>query len=329
VQKFFVIIILALTATACFEEDIMIPAHQQGNLKEGMASQGSNYERQVFYDLDENREVSSNLISAWDLCFENTNGLLTIRLNSSKFMWAGNSYDTAFQDIIDQDKLEMKFDRSDGDPDSTAIGTWFELEGETVLSLEYVYLVDRGKNELNKAVGFKKVQFKTENNDLLVRHANPDNTDETASTISWDEDADRVYYSFDNGVVEIEPGPSQWSLLFSKYTTMLFTDEGEAYPYLVTGVLLNPSGVTAILDTIHDFSAIELSDTLDLQFTLRRDVIGYEWKYYNFDDAVYTIEPGMAYMIRDRDGLYYKLRFIDFYNDTGEKGQPKFEFVRL
>jgi hypothetical protein len=189
--------------------------------------------------------------------------------------------------------------------------------------------VDRGKDELNRTVGFKKVQFKTDNSDFLVRHANPDNTDETVSSISWDEDAERVYYSFDNGVVEIEPGPSRWSLLFSKYTTMLFTNEGEAYPYLVTGVLLNPSGVTAILDTIHDFSAIELSDTLDLQLTLRRDVIGYEWKYYNFDDAVYTIEPGMAYVIRDGNGLYYKLRFIDFYNDTGEKGQPKFEFVRL
>jgi len=37
----------------------------------------------------------------------------------------------------------------------------------------------------------------------------------------------------------------------------------------------------------------------------------------------------MNYVIRDRDGFFYKLRFIDFSNDMGEKGYPKFEFVRL
>jgi len=333
-RKLAVILMLIVTVSSCFEEDIMVPRHEQGDLLEGIASQGSSYERQVFYDLQTNREVSSNLISEWDLCFEKSGGLMSIRLNSSKFMWAGNSYDTAFLDIIDRADLEMRFDRSDGDPDSTAIGTWFDPESETVSSLEHVYLVDRGididsSNTSNSSMGFRKVQFRTENNDFLVRHANPDNTDEITSSISWDGGADRVYYSFDNGIVEIEPGPTGWSLLFSRYTTMLFYNEGEPYPYLVTGVLLNPSGVSATLDTIHDFPAIELADTVDLEFTFRSDVIGYEWKYYNFDDDVYTIEPGMAYVIRDRDGLYYKLRFIDFYNDTGEKGHPTFEYVRL
>ena len=58
-------------------------------------------------------------------------------------------------------------------------------------------------------------------------------------------------------------------------------------------------------------------------------MIGYDWKYYNLDAALYTIEPGLAYVIRDRDGFYYKLRFIDFYSEAGEKGYPKFEYVRL
>ena len=39
--------------------------------------------------------------------------------------------------------------------------------------------------------------------------------------------------------------------------------------------------------------------------------------------------PDMNYVIRDRDGFFYKLRFIDFNNDMGEKGYPKFEYVRL
>lgn len=328
-RKLPVIILLVLTATSCFEEDIMVPPHQQGNLEIGKVQLGYDYDRQVFYDLNSNREVSSNVISDWDLVFESSEGGWTIRLNSSKYMYAGNSYDTIFSSELSRSDLEMKFDRSDGDPDSTAIGTWFELEGDSIRSLEHVYLVDRGRDEFLEKIGFEKVQFKITDSHYLVRHANPDNTGEINTMISRKEDADRrIYYSFDNGIVEIAPGPSEWSLLYSKYTTMLVTDAGEDYPYLVTGVLLNPDGVTAARDTIHDFLSIQLADTIDLDLTSRSDVIGYDWKYYN-SDGIYTIESDRAYVIRDRNGFYYKLRFIDFYNDTGEKGHPQFEFVKL
>ena len=92
---------------------------------------------------------------------------------------------------------------------------------------------------------------------------------------------------------------------------------------------VSPEGTAAALDTIHEFSEIAISDTAALNLTTRADVIGYDWKYYNFDAGVYTIVPGMNYVIRDRDGFYYKLRFVDFYNNTGEKGNPVFEYVRL
>jgi len=123
--------------------------------------------------------------------------------------------------------------------------------------------------------------------------------------------------------------PDRWSILFTRYTTMLVTDEGENYPYLVVGALLNPNGVTAARDTIHDFLDLDINDVADLEFTIQADVIGYDWKYYNFDAGVYTIEPDKNYVIRDRDGFLYKLRFVDFYSDEGVKGYPTFEFVRL
>jgi hypothetical protein len=95
------------------------------------------------------------------------------------------------------------------------------------------------------------------------------------------------------------------------------------------GVLLNPNGVVAALDTIHDFMEITAEDITELAYTTQADVIGYDWKYYNFDAGVYTIVPGMNYVIRDRDGFFYKFRFVDFYSDVGVKGYPTFEFVRL
>jgi hypothetical protein len=87
--------------------------------------------------------------------------------------------------------------------------------------------------------------------------------------------------------------------------------------------------VLAARDTIHDFMDINAENIAGLEFTTRADVIGYEWKDYNFDMGVYTIVPDMNYVIRDRDGYFYKLRFVDFYSDEGVKGFPTFEFVRL
>lgn len=328
-QKILLISCLAVVLTSCFEEEEMVAPHIQGNLEMGMASLGSEYAFQVYYDLNSNREVASNLVSDWDLSFESNTGGWTIRLNSSKFMTAGNSRDTTFIAPLNQSELEMRFDASDGNPDSTAIGPWYFTEGEITVSRGRVYLVDRGSDHQFKPVGLKKVKFEIVGEDYLIRYADPDNNHDTALRLQRDPSVDRIYFSFDEGRVYLAPDPTRWSLLFSKYTTMLVTDEGENYPYLVIGALLNPASVAATLDTIHPFADMELSDTIDLDLTTRADVIGYDWKYYNFDAGLYTIVPESFYVIRDRDGFYYKLRFVDFYNDEHKKGYPTFEFIRL
>lgn len=320
---------IALLLTSCFQEDTMVLPHEQGDLLEGQVDMGGLYGTQVFYDLRENEVAASGPVTAWDLSFASSGEQWTIRLNSSKFMVAGNSGDTSFAQELVAAELDMKFDASNGDPDSTAIGEWVVQTEDSTWSRREVYLLDLGMDEAGNLLGFMKIQFETAGPDYRVRYATPDGSGEQVMEINRDPQQKKIYFSFQKGIVEVAPRSSEWSLLFSKYTTMLVTNEGENYPYIVNGILLNPNGVAAALDTIHDFMELELADTLDLELTSRADVIGYEWKYYNFDAGVYTIVPGMNYVIRDRDGFFYKLRFIDFYNDTGEKGNPRFEYVRL
>lgn len=320
---------LALCCTACFEEDDMVMPHDQGDLEVGVAEMGFYYGRQVYYDLHQNREVASNAVTEWDLRFESAGGGWTIRLNSSKFMLAGTTGDTVFSDIPVKEEMDMTFDHSGGYPDSTAIGTWYSLAGDSAISMRQVYLVDRGSDEKSRPLGIRKVQFDISGSDYVIRFADPAGNPGTTRLIRRDPEQQWIYFSFEAGISEIAPHAGQWSLLFTRYTTMLQTNEGEDYPYIVTGVLLNTAGVAACPDTIHDFGLLALPDTLDLELSTRADVIGYDWKYYDFDAGIYTIVPGSAYVIRDRDGFYYKLRFIDFYNDTGEKGYPRFEFVRM
>ena len=324
-----IILLFMLSLQSCFEEEEMIPPHEQGDLEEGQAALEPYYENQVYFDLSDNEEAASSSIYYYDLSFESSGGGWIIRLNSAKFMLAGNSHDTVFIADLIPDMLDMIFDKSDGNPDSTAIGAWYEILEDSAWSLQHVYLLDLGTDREGLSLGQKKVQFDMLGDDFLMRYANMDNSGDTLVLIVRDPAMDQVYYSFDKGFVDIAPAPDLWSLLFSKYTTMLVTDEGEDYPYLVVGLLLNPNGVTAALDTIHDFMDMSRDDIADLEFTSQADVIGYDWKYYNFDAGVYTIVPDMNYVIRDRNGFFYKLRFVDFYSDKGVKGYPTFEFVRL
>ena len=328
-RNLLILLLLILTVHSCFKEEEKVLPHEQGDLTEGQVAMGANYGTQVFFDLNSNAVVSSNALIDWDLSFESANGGWIIYLNTAKFMLAGNSFDTLFNADLNVEELNMKFDKSDGNRDSTAIGPWFEVSEDSAWSHRYVYLVDRGGDEQGAPQGLKKVRFDISGDAYAVHYANTDNSQDTSVIITRDPVEARIYFSFENGIMDIAPESDRWSLFFTRYTTMLVTDEGEDYPYLVAGVLLNPNGVEAARDTIHPFMDLNSDDIASLEFTTRADIIGYDWKDYNFDAGIYTIVPDMNYVIRDRDGYYYKLRFVDFYNDQGVKGYPKFEFVRL
>ncbi|MEZ5083051.1 MAG: HmuY family protein [Bacteroidales bacterium] len=74
-----------------------------------------------------------------------------------------------------------------------------------------------------------------------------------------------------------------------------------------------------------------ISEGLELNGQL--DVIGYDWKVLQGDvnsgNVSYNIVPNRNYIIRNRNGFVYKLRFIEFYNTLGEKGYPTIEFQLL
>lgn len=325
----YAVLVMILFLSSCFPEDEMVPPHEPGDLQEGRVEIGTDYRYHSFYDLATNSVVSKVSNLDWDLGFESAGDGYNIILNTSRFMYAGNTGKTDFGEVTSADSLAMIFDPSSGNPDSLVFKDWYVGNEDTMYSKKEVWVVDMGLNDAGISIGFKKVQFDFAGDDYTVRYADLDNQNEGTLVVERDPDVNFICVSFENGIADIEPDRTSWTFKVTRYTTMLWTNEGEEYPYIVFGVLLNPNKVVAALDTIRDFAEITLQDTLDVQLSNRQDVIGYDWKYYNFDDQVYTIVPEFSYIIRDRDGFYYKLRFIDFYNDTGEKGNPEFEFLAL
>ena len=100
-------------------------------------------------------------------------------------------------------------------------------------------------------------------------------------------------------------------------------------PYLVTGVLLNRFNTSCAQEESIQFEEITYESIGDYDFSFDLNTIGYDWKSYSFDLSQFTIVENMSFVIKTNNEAYFKLRFIDFYNDLGEKGAPKFELQDL
>ncbi len=323
---------LAILASSCFKKDEMVQPHSQGNVLTDTIAMTQNYKYQVWFSLVSGKAESSNIRTSSDLAFDCSPDGWKIILNTADFMKAADLGNVSFGQAQDTTGRSWRFDKSDGNPDSLAIGEWFTTSKGDTLTNGHVYAIDRGMDENGNRLGM--IQFiadSLKDGTFYFRFAKLNGQDPVSASVAKDASVSYLYYSFASGgqVIKNEPAKNSWDLVFTQYSTLLFTDQGEPYPYLVTGVLLNRYNVLAALDTIHDFSSITIETAMNTTLTGALDAIGYDWKKYDFNAGSYTVIPRMNYIIRAEDGFYFKLRFIGFYNSSGEKGYPVIEYQKL
>jgi hypothetical protein len=324
--------------TGCFKEDEKVIPHDPGDVKTQTIEMTKDYRYQVYFDLGSEKVVSTNLKTEWDLGFECSAKGWHIILNTSNFMLAAESGQTDFSLPIDTVGYKWNFDVSTGNLDSTAIGNWVRFQSPDSVKTysNEIYVINRGYDQAGNLRGFRKAVFEDVGDSAYrMRVANLDGTADSTYIIIKDPSLNYIYFSFDGGgkQLSLEPPKYDWDLCFTQYTTLLFTDAGEPYPYLVTGVLSNPTTIEVAQDSMYDFSSISLDIVDNLIFSRNLDEIGYDWKDIVGDvstgNVSYVIVEGLNYVIRDSQGFYYKLRFVSFYDNNGDKGYPTFEYQRL
>ena len=276
-----------------------------------------NYQNQVFYDLSQSSISSINTKSEWDI------GILLdsnfkIILNSANFskVWVT---DYNFNDSVDIANAQWSWDAPTGNYDSLAFQS---------IDTSKVYILDRGLNINGSSMGIYKVKFLELNTSFFrVKTSQIELFNDTILDITLDQNKLFTPFSFSSlKVVNISPEINNWDLLFTQYTRLFTNPQIE---YLVTGVLINDKTTQVAVDTINDFNQINYSSLSDYQFLSQRDIIGYNWKEFNFETNLYSVKDNINFVIRDFEGKYYKMRFIDFYNSQGLKGYPKFELEEL
>jgi hypothetical protein len=320
--KYSFILIPFLLLTGCFpEDDPVVPLDI-----DIVEIPYSMYDTQTWFNLEKMSVISHNAFTAWDLGFESNGPGHHIILNTSRFMYAGNTESTDFNGIASNICDTMVYDDSSGDLNKTAIGNWADFtDPVNPVYPKNVYIIDLGSDNNGISYGFRKITVDI----YSIHYSNLDGSDDNTFEINTDPDRRFTLFSFNNGgsITPVQPIHGEWDLCFTQYSTILFDDYNIATPYLVRGVYINMIGTSAARDTINSFDDITAGDVSDYTFSSAQDIIGYDWK--DFDNDSYKINPDIFYIIKDQKGAYYKLKFTGYYNNSGQRGFPSFQCIKL
>ena len=321
-KKYILIFAISAVFTACEQEEIPVinePGETPGVITNQL-EMGDDYQTQMFYDLGTNSVVGQNLKTSWDLGFEASPSGWRVVLNTANGGAVANTEISDFESVTSASGWEWKNEVNSGNLDSTAFGDYRETLN--------VYIVDRGFDVEGNSLGFFKIVIESvDESNYTIRAANLDGSNEQTLSIPKNDELNFVAYSFELGsVVSVEPPKDSWDILFSQYT-FVFIDPPTAY--IVTGALINRNGVEVAVDYSTPFENIDLEFANSLEYTNNIDVIGYEWKFFDFTAAIYLVDSDINYIIKDTEGRIFKLHFTDFYNQNGEKGAPEFEVQEL
>jgi hypothetical protein len=336
-QLSFILISILILLSGCFkkEDAITLPI---GTSTISKVFLGSDYEKDMYLDISTNT-FQEKQSGDWDIRFETTDAGYGIFLNNGNLIKARKIGVYGLTEKLASDSNYYKTNKElrdgpEGKTSMSAIGDWRTYKSAAPDYLPGIYVIELSyETGVNK---YKKLQVLNVNDTaFFVRITNYSETSGDTFVIPKDKTRNFTYYSFKNAgkiVTNIEPDKNGWDLVFTRYNHFFYDilPGNEPFPYRVSGVLSNPNKVMVARDSLDNFEKITAASIPDYHFSNDWNVIGYDWKSHAFGAAGnYTVNSKITYIIKDTDGDYYKLRFLDFYNNKGEKGYPKFEFSRI
>jgi len=318
--------------SSCFKEKLLSPPNNQNRGQVAVIEMGPQYNDQFFYSLATNTVLKRNSRFAYDLMFDCAPNQFHIWLNTGKFMSVKRTDKTDLDSVQLSDTLHGVWHYEFGafNPDSNAIGQWWDSAAGPSLSAGKVYLLQMGVDNDGNPFGY--VKFKVNNffgDSYSITYSNFVNPSQTISIQKNDNYSYRYLSLTGTGSFpDIEPTKANWDLCFTRYSVFFYAPYN--IPYQVTGVLHNPSRVSAYMDSTTVFDSVGISTFNESRLLTRRDAIGYEWKRYSSlsQDGQYSMNRHYTYYIKTDEGVFYKLRFFDF-EKNGIRGYPSFEYYPL
>lgn len=320
--KWSLLIAVAALCAGCLKEEIPVPLAPRGDAAVYVARVGPDYANQVWFNLNTGETVSRNTKMDWDLAFECAPEGWLVRLNFARLMQVHQAAEPLEQptDTTGYGNT-WRIDLPSGAADSVAMGGW--------RTDNPVFVLDMGYDMVGMHLGLRKIQImEVSATQYVFRTARMNGADVQTWIAQKDPQRAYAHFSFTSGgMVQIAPPLGTYDMVFTQYTEQFYPpDPYEAY--IVTGAVNGFSGVRVARLT-GDLQQVTLADTLQHPFTSDQDAIGYDWKKYSFDTGQYEVFSDQVYIVHSSSGFFYKLHFVDYYDEDGLRGSPKFEVVPL
>lgn len=281
---------------------------------------GEGYTNQIWYSLA-NGEVGNAPKDNWDLAFEISGFTASIRYNEQKGMAVyASPYSIADWAAVDTTGMANNWEVLHDDPKSWERGAFnmysssdFDLGWGIynvvthVIAGDSIYVVKLANGNFKK-LRIDNLAAGTYN----FTYADIDGQNEISAALVKSQFSGKNfgYYNLEtNEVVDREPLSEDWDITFTKYIDLVGPDA--TTPYGVTGILQNYTAETA------EATETPVDDAVwsDFSFSDEINVIGYDWKYFDFSLG-YVITENLSYFIMDQNGSVYQVVFTGFDGTT-------------
>ena len=307
---------------------------------------GPNEPNQVYIDLSSNKETVVRR-DAWDLGFYGgddfrvaINGSLymaTAPLSNLDINSVNSSTVSSLQPVVAIGTFDPENENYIDAPNGNILETAID-EISTEDSQNPVYVLNLGNSIgtqqptiggvtiAGEARGWKKIRILLNGDAYVLQYADLDATSYHEITIPKDSDFNFSFFSFTTEtLVDVEPQKNQWDVCFTVFTNVL--EGAGSYGFSDYVIHNRKGGVTAysLTGSSITYDDFELDHIEEALFEETQNIIGSNWR------SVFTgtVTPEVFYILKDANENYYKIRFLDLVNSTGERGYPRFEYSLL
>ena len=351
-----VIILVTFATTACEDNDKFISPSVDG-LTMDIEVGGPSQPNQAFVNLHTGTQIKKAR-NDWDLGFysggefrvviNGTSKALVKKLDKKDLtlvtsedtvgLGAMLSYDAIFNAVVSQpppawvSESVNWVDDPAGNISLTAIDE-ISVSDES----NNVYIINRGENPDGTPRGWMKFRVLQESGSYVVQFALIASTSFNSLAVPKNANFNFNYFNFDNDIIEVEPGKSDWDISFTTYFEIL--NFGVNFPYHVKDfVLLNRNEVDVSEIVISTDQTLEMvyedftrEDVNTLTFSSEIISIGSKWRTVASPTpgSVTAVKSDRFYIIRNGNGNYFKLIFTAMLNSSGERGYPQIKYQLL
>ena len=347
-----IVLIIILGLSACSSEPELVIRPSVGSSIDAEVG-GETQPNQVYIDFSRDNQ-SPVARTKWDLGFYNGSEF-AVTLNSPNGMLAYELDKTSLDEVNAEDTIglgsKLSLDAIFGSLFAPQVPDWVagslqwaddptgNLQNTAIKIKEgsqSIYIVNRGKSGAGDELGWIKIGVSIEGNGYRLEYGEISATSSQVATISKDASQNFNYFSFDAGLVNIEPGIDGWDIAFTTYIDIL--NFGFDFPYGVKDWVIQNRSVSSaevIIEANEDltdrYDSFSLADIASLDFSIAVNAIGGNWRTVASPTpgSVTGVRSDRFYVIKDPDGNYYKLVFTRMVNETGERGFPQVSYSLL